>query len=157
MAPYLALFLAFCLQGLRHLRHSRFRFAVLVSRAAPVVCLVTMLAQAVSQAGSAAASTANWSARRAAIAEELAHSPDKHLIIVRYARDHNPTHIAGGEWVYNEADIDHAKVVWAREMTPEKNAALVRYFGDRKVWLLEPDVQPVELRPYRLEAALNAK
>ena len=43
------------------------------------------------------------------------------------------------EWVYNSADIDGSKVVWARDMDAADNLELIRYYTDRKVWLVEPD------------------
>src|SRR5205823_4942191 len=49
------------------------------------------------------------------------------------------------EWVYNEADIDAAKVVWARDMDATSNAELLRYFQGRRVWLIEPDSAPSKL------------
>jgi len=51
------------------------------------------------------------------------------------------------EWVYNRADIDNAKIVWARDMGPTDNAELIRYFKDRSVWLLQPD-ESLQVRPY---------
>ena len=66
------------------------------------------------------------------------------MIIVHYA----PSHIPHSEWVYNAADIDHAKVVWARDMGEAGNADLVQYFPGRKLWLLNPDEHPQQLRPY---------
>jgi hypothetical protein len=59
----------------------------------------------------------------------------RHLVIVRYS----PNHIVHWEWVYNDADIDGSKVVWALEMDADHNAELIRYFHDRHIWLLEPD------------------
>ena len=66
------------------------------------------------------------------------------LAIVRYSPDHNPL----DEWVYNRANIDDSKVVWAREMDAQDNLALIRYYGDRKVWLVEPDAIPARIEPY---------
>jgi hypothetical protein len=54
----------------------------------------------------------------------------------------------GVEWVYNAADIDAAKVVWAREMSPDRNRELMTYFSNRKVWLVEPDCTPVRVSAY---------
>ncbi|MFI5396496.1 MAG: hypothetical protein ACHQ9S_13265 [Candidatus Binatia bacterium] len=49
------------------------------------------------------------------------------------------------EWVYNDADIDGATMVWAREMEPDRNRALVEYFKDRKIGLL--NLRPGRNRP----------
>ncbi len=68
----------------------------------------------------------------------------RHLVIVRYAPDHVPH----WEWVYNDADIDAAPVVWAREMDASHNAALIDYFHDRHIWLLEPDRDWLKLTSY---------
>jgi hypothetical protein len=81
---------------------------------------------------------------RAAIAEKLSHTPGKHLILVRYQEDHN----LHDEWVYNGAEIDSAKVLWARELDAEQNEKLFAYFKDRQVWLVEPDRDNSELIPY---------
>ena len=63
---------------------------------------------------------------------------------VRYRFDHN----IGDEWVYNEPDIDAAKVVWARDMGPRENEELINYFQDRHVWLVEADERPPKVSPY---------
>jgi hypothetical protein len=74
-----------------------------------------------------------WQQERARLLAQLQASPGRHLVIVRYLPDHSPHR----EWVYNEADIDNAKVVWARDMGKERNAELERYFSDRKEWMIE--------------------
>ncbi len=81
---------------------------------------------------------------RTAIVRKLSQTPGKHLIMVRYEEDHN----LHDEWVYNGADIDTAKVLWARELDPAQNAKLFAYFKDRQVWLVEPDTDNTELIPY---------
>jgi len=52
------------------------------------------------------------------------------------------------EWVYNGAEIDSAKVLWARELDSEQNAKLLAYFRNRHVWLVGPDKDNTELIPY---------
>jgi hypothetical protein len=81
---------------------------------------------------------------RATIAEKLQHTPGKHLIVVRYTEDHN----IHDDWVYNGAEIDNAKVLWARELDAEQNAKLFAYFKDRKIWLVTPDDNNTYLEPY---------
>jgi hypothetical protein len=81
---------------------------------------------------------------RAIVASDIQMRPGKHLLIVRYA----PNHRCFDEWVYNDPDIDGAKVVWAREMSQESDRRLIRYFKDRQVWLVEPDKDPPALSRY---------
>jgi hypothetical protein len=76
----------------------------------------------------------------------LKHQDGRHLVIVRYGRKHSPHQ----EWVYNEADIDRSRVVWAREMDLIRNRALLEYFKDRHAWLLsvDDDAEAPHLVPY---------
>ena len=52
------------------------------------------------------------------------------------------------EWVYNNADIDDSKIVWAREMGDPYDKELLAYFKDRRIWLLEADQSPRKLQPF---------
>ena len=49
--------------------------------------------------------------------------------------------------MYNAADIDGARVVWARDMGDWRNEELLQYFRDRHVWLLDADRSPPRLEP----------
>ncbi len=82
--------------------------------------------------------------RRIAVNQALAEQPGKQLVIVHYST----RHIFQDEWVYNAADIDGSRVVWARDLGAEQNQDLLKYYPDRTVWLLEPDEQPPSLEPY---------
>ena len=73
---------------------------------------------------------------RARLSAQLSALPGEHLVIVRYSKDHELSQ----EWVYNDADIDHAKIIWAREIPGVDLGPLLRYFESRRVWLVEPDV-----------------
>jgi hypothetical protein len=89
---------------------------------------------------------------RAYIAEWLAKRPGKQLVLVRYQASHHPNQ----EWVYNGADIDGSKVVWAREVDARQDAELLKYFKDREAWLLEADVYPQRVVRYPLGTANRA-
>jgi len=82
--------------------------------------------------------------RRVLVNRKLAQAAGKQLVFVRYW----PRHIFQDEWVYNAADIDSARVVWARDLGAEENEKLRKYYPDRAVWLLEPDARPPKLSPY---------
>lgn len=81
---------------------------------------------------------------RADVQRQLLRLPEPHLVVVRYKPDHG--HFA--EWVYNDADIDHSRIVWAREMGSADDGELMNYFKDRRVWLVEADERPPKLFPY---------
>ncbi len=80
---------------------------------------------------------------RIAINGQLNSQPGQQLIFVRYGPQHQ-----FHEWVHNPADIDGARIVWARDLGPDENQTLLRYYPDRTAWLLEPDAHPPLLRPY---------
>jgi hypothetical protein len=63
---------------------------------------------------------------------------------VRYSQSHNVL----TEWVYNRADIDQAKIIWAREIPGVDLGPLLNYFRGRHVWLVEPDTSPPHIAPY---------
>jgi hypothetical protein len=85
--------------------------------------------------------------RRAAVNQQLAQAPGKQLVFVRYW----PQHIFQDEWVYNAADIDRSRIVWARDLGSSEDQKLLHYYPDRTAWLLEPDAMPPKISPYRAE------
>jgi hypothetical protein len=80
---------------------------------------------------------------RIAILRQLDSSPGQQMVFVRYWPQHQFQ-----EWVHNAADIDRARIVWARDLGPVENQKLLRYYPDRTAWLLEPDAHPPLLRRY---------
>jgi hypothetical protein len=86
----------------------------------------------------------HFGTERAHIEAGLEQLPGRQLVIVRYSPDHNPF----DEWVYNAADIDGSKVIWARGMQAADDLELIQHYKDRRVWLVQPDKEPAEISPY---------
>jgi len=161
-APFAAAIYVVLLQCMRHLRQWRpggSPIGLGLVRLAPLVCL--LLAGARIYAEPLGLEIHRWPTMwygteplglpRAQVAAELAAKQGKHLAIVRYVPDHLPF----DDWVYNAADIDASRVVWAREMDGESDRDLVRYFHDRQVWLVEPDFHPPKVSPYRARTKIT--
>jgi hypothetical protein len=139
-SPATGAILALVVQGIRHLRATKIGFVfasliplilagtlVLRAAAGPLHLQYTTLAHLLSWCCSEPVEM-----DRAALESRLDATPGQHLVIVRYG----PKHSFAREWVYNAADIDSAKIVWARDMGPE-NEELKRYFAKRRVWEIE--------------------
>jgi len=82
------------------------------------------------------------------IDNRLASLSGKQLVFVHYA----PGHMFQ-EWIHNAADIDGSHAVFAHDLGSSENMLLLRYYPDRRPWLLEPDQEPPRLTPYVSELA----
>lgn len=87
--------------------------------------------------------------RRIQVNRDVTALPGRLLIFVRYW----PAHPFQDEWVYNGADIDSQRVVWARDLGDEENQRLISYYGNRTPMLLEPDARPPSLEPWHPQPA----
>jgi hypothetical protein len=159
LAPLVGVIFAIVTQGLRHLYvslpRSR-RVGLLLALPVCVGLTVAMKANADDLVITLPYwdRTAEWHRdARVSIAEWLKRRPGKQLVVVRYGRFHE----VNQEWVYNGADIDGSKIVWAREVDPRSDAELLSYFRDREAWLLEADVMPVRVVKYPRPAAIVEK
>jgi hypothetical protein len=145
-APLVATMFALLVQGLRHVRRWRVRgwaVGVGLTRAVVLISLGTLAAQAYSAGPDPYDLTPGW-VRRDLVASQLKSMSGQQLVIVRYSSNHDPNQ----EWVYNRADIDGAKIVWAREIPGVDIHPLLDYFHGRTVWLVEPDSSPTRIFPY---------
>jgi hypothetical protein len=150
-APATCVIFLLLVQAIRHLRtvkvHGRPLGAAL-SRAAAVLLAVNTAVALAHRACDPLSWACHGDPSRVAITEKLLHTPGKHLVIVRYPSDYN----VHDDWVFNGADIDGAKILWARETNPQQNEKLFAYFKDRQIWLIAPEEDNMELTPYPLAA-----
>jgi hypothetical protein len=155
VAPFTCALYAILLQCMRHLRvwrPGRRPFGLALVRLIPVFCLVLAGVRLVAEP--LKIDLPRWPAmwygtfpnglRRARVLAELEAYSGPQLAIVRYAPDHLPF----DDWVYNAADIDRSKIVWAREPESRNSVDLLRYFRNRRVWLVEPDADPPKISPW---------
>src|ERR1017187_1695406 len=147
-APAAALLYLFLMQCMRHLRWFEWRnraVGLAFVRAVSVVYVATV-ALRIGLAVAHVHPEKEWQhgdMGRAAIVKELDALPGKDVVLVKYAPDFD----LDREWVFNGADIDGSKIVWARDMGPEKNQELLDYYRGREFWMVEADGS-AKLAPY---------
>ena len=150
-APATGLLYLALLQCMRHLRFWQWRgkpVGVSLLRAIPLIAcaMVVLRVTAVIAHAQIEPVYPRGNLERARLLRTLESFPEQQLALVRYRNDHVPE----SEWIYNAADIDTAKVVWAWDMDEQSNEELLRYFKNRRVWLVEPDESAPKLSPYPL-------
>jgi hypothetical protein len=160
LAAYTAAFYAIGLQAMRHLRLWKpggQAVGLTLQRSVVTICVLMAALRVVAEPLHFAlplwptTEAAEWfgfssfsGIERAKTEAALKQMPGKQLAIVRYAPNHNPQ----VEWVYNAADLDNAKIVWAWDMDNAANQSLIDHYKDRTVWLVEPDATPAKVTPY---------
>ena len=160
VAPFTAAFYAIGLQAMRHLRLWRpgdQPVGMTLTRLIVALCVVLAGVRLAAEPlhlglpGWPGPWSSGWygsdrraGTARAQIESRLEQLPGKQLVIVRYS----PNHQSMDEWVYNAADIDSSRVVWAREMGEAENLELMHYYKDRTVWLVQPDTKPANISLY---------
>jgi predicted membrane protein len=148
-SPAVCVLYLLLVQGMRQMWHwsqANQGLGQSVVRAIPLVACAMILLR-VAAAGIHVPIESAWprgNLERAMILQRLKQRSESQLVIVRYG----PHHDFNREWVYNEADIDAAKVIWARDMGSSGNQELRDYFRDRKIWLVEADNPSPQLQPY---------
>ncbi len=141
-APMAALVMGILLWGTRYLRLWGRRWRLGLRWAQAMLLIIPIAACADAARAARGPFDPLDGAQRARISAQLERTPGKHLVIMRYG----PRHSIHDEWVYNAADIDRAKIVWARDMSPERDQELLEYFHDRRVWLVDPTAPIVQAR-----------
>ena len=143
LAPAAVAWFALLVQYVRHLRTIRVLrrpIGAALSRAV-LLALVFDVSQLIVQRTSDPLGWGGWGlADRADLQQKLESTPGKHVVLVRYGEGHS----VHEEWVYNAADIDGSKIIWARDLPGEVNDQLFHYYRDRTIWLATPDAEEGE-------------
>ena len=149
-APAAAALIAILVECCRHLQAARVRILPLLPAAMLLVLALRIGAQ---QAGLPYTQKLNfqtWCCRvegdqnKPRIIAELAKTPGNHLVFVKAKTDPNNLY----QWIYNGADLDGSRFVWARDLGDAENAQLAASMAGRRVWLVNPNVTPATLAVY---------
>jgi hypothetical protein len=133
LAPITGLSYFFALSAMRLWRWRNRRLGRFISWLVTLLAVVTIVTTLIGAATQR--NTSAWNIQRAKLIEQLKEKEGRHLVIVSY----RPSPLGHDEWVYNGADIENAKVVWAREMDAAQNCRLIEYFKTHHHWLLTVD------------------
>ena len=153
-SPAVGVLYLLLVEGMRHVWHSPFMTRRIGSaltgpalvRAIPVLACAMILLRLTAVAASVQIESA-WprgNLARFEIKRQLSQIPGEQLVLVTYGPHHN----FDREWVWNDAEIDRSRVVWARDMGRDANQELLNYFKDRRVWRVNADASPPRLESY---------
>ena len=162
LAPFTAAFYAIGLQAMRHLRVWKFEgkpvgFALV--RLIVLICIGLAVARPFAPAMGLKVPEwpgNNWmrwygpdhyGTERANIESHLRQLPGNQLVFVQFSPKRNSL----DQWVYNGADIDGSKVIWARQMDAANDMDLMRHYQGRTAWLVRMDTEPASVSPYPAE------
>lgn len=155
LAPAAAALIAILVECCRHLQAARIRILPLLPA---VMVLVLALRIGAEQAGLPYTQKLNfqtWCCRvegnqnKPRIMAELSKAAGDHLVFVKAKTDPNNLY----QWIYNGADIDGSRFVWARDLGDAENAQLAASMAGRHVWMVDPNVEPAALAAYDPAAA----
>jgi hypothetical protein len=147
-APAFGLLWLLVVQSLRHLRTWKWRtngVGLSLVRMVPALCAAMLLIRigGILAGGRLEVGWARWDLPRVQVENQLSRYSGQQLVFVHYGPDHPPDF----DDVFNRADIDSSKIVWARDMGPQENQELLNYYPNRTAWLLQADEKPPRLVP----------
>lgn len=84
---------------------------------------------------------------RSNITRQLTQHGGFHLVFVEYD-DNFPL---SDEWVYNSADLNASRVIFAHDLGDEKNRELIDTYAGRSVWMVKVSNKHASLAPYSIQ------
>lgn len=159
LAPAAAVIVAILVECCRHLQASRIRVLPLLPAAMALVLVLRIGAQTAGLPYTQKLNFQSWCCRvegnlnKARIAATLRRIPGDHLVFVKTKTEEMNLF----QWIYNDADIDRSRIVWARDLGPDRNRQLQAYFGARQVWLADPNVEPATCVRYDAASIITSE
>jgi hypothetical protein len=159
LAPAAAVIVAILVECCRHLQASRVRVVPLLPAVMALVLALRIGAQTAGLPYTQKLNFQSWCCRvegnpnKARIATTLRRIPGDHLVFVKTKTDETNLF----QWIYNDADIDRARIIWARDLGPERNRRLEAYFAARQVWLADPNVEPATCVRYDAASSVTSE
>jgi hypothetical protein len=153
LAPAAAVIIAIVIECCRHLHASRVYVVKFLPLSMAVILVLRIGAQSLGLPYTDQHNYQSWCCRvepnynKARIAAQLAQMTGSHLVFVRAKTD--PDNEL--QWIYNDAEIDRSRIVWARDLGTERNAELVRYYRGRDAWMVDPNIEPASCARYATE------
>ena len=150
LAPATVMIVAVVVECCRYLRVMRLQIAPLLLGSMALVLALRIGAEEIGLPYTQDLNFQSWCCRvqgdldKSKITAELERQPGQDLVFVQAKTD--PANLF--QWIYNTADIDGQRVVWARDLGPERDAQLAAYYSGRRAWILNPNVEPATLTPY---------
>ncbi len=150
LAPAAAVIVAIIVACCRHLTAKRIPIVPLAAMTMVLVLALRIGAQNLGLPYTQALNFQSWCCKvqgnmnKARITRELESVPGRHLVFVKTKTDEMNLL----QWIYNAADIDASRIVWARDLGAERDAALAAYFHGRQVWMVDPNPEPACLTKY---------
>jgi len=149
-APAAGAMILLALYALRHFRKFHPGYGTWACRAIVIVFAVWLVSPVVDSIVAPYVAEADSSIplpmeiQRERIKSDMEARNGKQLLIV-----HGGYHeVPWMDWIYNDADIDHSHVIWARDMGYLKNQELLDYYPDRQVWYVDRGDTAFRIVPY---------
>jgi len=154
-APAAGAMILLGLYALRHFRKSHPSYGIWACRAIVIVFGAWLISPTVEPMLSPYGADVDFAPalpmeiQRERIKSDLEARSGKQLLIVRGGYHEVPWM----DWIYNQADIDHSHVIWARDMGYLKNKELLAYYSDRQVWYVDRGDTAFRIVPYEQATA----
>jgi hypothetical protein len=163
IAPATAVLVAIVVECVRHMRAARVQLSGALLVAMACVLVLRIGAQDLHLPYSQEVNYQSWCCRvegnlnKSRLTKQLEQTPGGHLVFVKPKTNEKNLF----QWIYNDADIDAASIIWARDLGEARNAQLADFYhGSRTVWLVDPNVEPARIiryKPNSLVSEVNSR